>query len=284
MNKISLSRKLNICGNQLGFTLIELFIGIVISVIAITAGLKIFDHMQNSSVQQVEISMLQQNQRGVLTILERELRLIGMDMNQSNIFGITDVRKFTITNPGVDATPSAAGSPILRMTMDLNDDKSIGPGEIITYALYDRDNDGQPPFELARSTATPVTDEINGRQLLAEGIQAIGFAYAFDADGDGIIDRQVVVPGDPPSIIWAVDSNNDGLLDADLSGAALPGGGTVPTSAIRAVQFWILGMAQRQDSSYTNTNVYSVGDQPPFVPNDQFRRWLLTEIVHCRNL
>jgi type IV pilus assembly protein PilW len=174
--------------------------------------------------------------------------------------------------------------------MDLDDDKSIGPGETVTYALYDRDNDGQPPFELARSTANPGPDVIGGgtpdnRQLLAEGIQAIGFAYAFDADGDGIIDRKVVVPGDPPSIIWAVDSNNDGLLDADLAGAALPGGVTVPTNAIRAVQFRILGMAQRPDSSYANTNIYSVGNQPPINGSgDHFRRWLLSEVVHCRNL
>jgi hypothetical protein len=284
MNNISFSREPNIFRNQCGFTILELFIGIVISAITITAGLKIFDHMQNSSVQQVEISMLQQNQRGVLTILERELRMIGMDMNQSKIFGITDVRKFTITNPGVDAMPSAAGSPILRMTMDLNNDKIINAGETITYALYDRDGDGQPPFELARSTADSGPDLINGRQLLAEGIEAIGFAYAFDADGDGIIDRQVLVPGDPPSIIWAVDSNNDGLLDADLAGGALPGGGTVPTSAIRAVQFWILGSSQRPDSSYVNTNQYSVGDLPFGPRNDHFRRWLLSEIVHCRNL
>jgi prepilin-type N-terminal cleavage/methylation domain-containing protein len=284
MNNISLSRELNIFRNQWGFTLIELMIGIVVSAITITAGLKIYDHMQNSSVQQVEISMLQQNQRGVLTILERELRLIGMDMKQSKKFGITDVRKFTITSPGVNATPSAAGSPILQMTMDLNNDKIINAGETVTYALYDQDNDGQPPFALARSTAYSIPNLINGRQLLAEGIQAIGFAYAFDADGDGIIDRKVVVPGDPPSIIWAVDSNNDGLLDADLAGGALPGGVTVPTKAIRAVQFWILGMAQRPDSSYTDTNTYSVGGQPPIIPNDQFRRWLLTEIVHCRNL
>ncbi len=268
-----------------GFTLVELLVAVVVSVIVVTATIKVYKHMQNSSVQQVEISMLQQNQRGALAILERELRLIGMDRGQVKLFGLTDVRRFTISEPLTDAIPdaSATGSPILRMTLDLDEDGSIGANETITYSLYDRDNDGLPPYDLSRSTTLPGADVISGRELLAEGIEAIGFAYAFDADNDGRIDRTVVNPGDPPSIIWAIDSNNDNLLDADPGGTPL--GYTVPVSAIRGVEFWVLGCAQRPDPTYVNSSQYSVGYKTITPPaNDHFHRWLLNEIIHCRNL
>jgi prepilin-type N-terminal cleavage/methylation domain-containing protein len=273
-----------------GFTLVELLVAVVVSAIAVTATLKVYTHMQNSSVQQVEISMLQQNQRGALAILEREFRLIGMDQGQVKLFGVTDVRRFTISEPLTDAIPDAslAGSPILRMTLDLDDDGSIGANETITYALYDRDNDGRPPYELGRSTTLTGANAVSGLELLAEGIEAIGFAYAFDWDDgspDGRIDRVVVNPGDPPSILWAVDTDNDGHLDAEPGGAPLGFALPVPASAIRGVQLRILGSTLRPDPTYLNTNQYSLGDRV-FTPpaNDHFHRWLLTEIIHCRNL
>jgi prepilin-type N-terminal cleavage/methylation domain-containing protein len=287
MNTDMSSIKVGILKETKGFTLVELLVGIVISAIVITATMKIYTHMQNSNLQQVEISLLQQNQRGALAIMERELRLIGMDRDRKKGFDVKDVRRFSITEPGTDAIPdaSATGSPILRVAMDLNDNGTIDVGETITYALYDRNNDKHAPWELCRSTTLVNKNAISGRQMLAEGIEAIGFAYAFDWDNgtpDGKIDRVVVNPGDPPSIIWAIDSNNDGVLDADPGGNPL--GYTVPPANIRAVQLWILGSAQRPDPTYLNSNLYSVCNNPPFTPNDHFHRWLLTEIIHCRNM
>jgi hypothetical protein len=47
---------------------------------------------------------------------------------------------------------------------------------------------------------------------------------------------------------------------------------------------WILGRTQRPDPTYLNKNQYSVGNNAPFTANDHFHRWLLNEIIHCRNL
>jgi hypothetical protein len=121
-------------------------------------------------------------------------------------------------------------------------------------------------------------DDISGRQLLAEGIEDIMFTYAFDNDNDERIDRTA-----PPdnNIIWAIDSNNDGQLDSDLAGAAL--GYTVPPQNIRAVQVWVLARAKRPAANYTNSRQYSLGDHVTAV-NDNFRRWLLTDTLHIRNM
>ena len=263
---------------SIGFTLVELMIAMVISAIVISSATWIYIHIQTSSAQQVEISTIQQNLRGVLAIMESELRMAGEDRTLSFSFGVTDVRHFSITEPGTDAIPDASGSgsPILRMTLDIDDDGILDANETVTYSLYDKDGDGDL-LDLARSTTFPGVDVISGRQLLAEGIEAIGFAYAFDNDDDGEIDRT----GAGNDIIWAVDSDNDGSLDADLLLVNL--GYIVPPANIRAIQIWILARANRPDPKYENTHQYSVGTLN-ITPNDSYRRWLLTEVIHCRNL
>lgn len=266
--------------SQNGFTLIELIVAIGISAIFLIAVVTTQVKLQHSSTQQVEIATVHQNIRGALNIMEWEFRMIGMDWMQSANFGVTDVRRYAITDPATDATPdaSASGSPILRMSMDLNDNGQLDAGETITYLLYDRDGDGAL-FDLARSTVNAGSNSVSGRQLLAEGIEALALAYAFDQDSDGEIDRT-----NPPAnnIIWAVDSNNDGLLDSDLSGAPL--GFSVQPRNIKAVQIWILGRAARWTPDYVNSHQYTVGNRVIGPMNDHFHRWVLSEILHCRNL
>jgi prepilin-type N-terminal cleavage/methylation domain-containing protein len=266
---------------QSGFTLIEVVVALGISSLLLLVFLKVQTQMNNHSIQQVEIATMQQNLRGSLSLMEREIRMIGMDLMRSANFGVTDVRSFAVTEPSVDASPdnSADGSPILRMSLDLDDDGQLDGNETITYLLYDRNGDGRPPFELARSTTNPGADTVSGRELLAEGIERLAFAYAFDRDQDGSMDR-TAPPGN--NIIWAIDSDNDGELDADLLNVPL--GYTVRPADIRAVQVWILGVTKHGTSDYVNRHQYSVGNQVIGPLNDHFHRWMVREILHCRNL
>jgi type IV pilus assembly protein PilW len=279
MDSIALKANAKRPGKQSGFTMIELVIAIAISAVVIIVAAISFQQFENNSAQQIEIANAQLNLRGVLGIMEREFRMIGMDFNQSSStpFGVTDIRRFSITQPGTSAVPDTNGSPMLRMTLDLNDNGALDADETITYLLYDRNGDGTL-FDLGRSSTLPGTNLVTGRQLLAEGIQALGFVFAFDSDGDGAIDR-TPFPGN--NIIWAIDANNDNLLDSEPNGTPL--GYIVPPSAIRAVQLSILARVKNQDSKYVNTNSYSVGHQAIAPMNDHYRRWLLTEILHIRN-
>jgi prepilin-type N-terminal cleavage/methylation domain-containing protein len=265
---------------QFGFTLIEVMVALGIFSVLLIVILKVETQINNHSIQQVELATLQQNLRGSLALMERDLRMIGMDWTHSGNFGVTDVRSYAITDPSIDASPdnSAIGSPILRISLDLDDDGELDGNETITYLLYDRNADGQPPFELARSTTNPGANTVSNRELLAEGIERLFFAYAFDRDQNGSIDR---TPPPNNNILWAIDTNNDGLLDADLLNVAL--GYTVPPMDIRAVQVWILGVTQHGTPDYVNRHQYSVGNQVVGPPNDRFRRWMVTEILHCRN-
>jgi prepilin-type N-terminal cleavage/methylation domain-containing protein len=280
---ISRSRQ-RIAGNRFGFTLLELLIVMAVSAVVITGVISVFVHIEQSSAQQIAAGVLQQNQRGALAIMERELRLIGMDRTLSGNFRITDVRRYSIAGPGATAVPDGNGSPVLRMQIDLNEDGVLDPNETVTYSLYDKNGDGQPPWELGRSTRDMPgnnDNQITDPPMIAEGVEASGlaFAYAFDRDDDGKLDRDASGTGE---IIWAVDSDNDGTLDTEINGNAI--GQNVLPEKIKGVQFWLLGRTQRKDSKHINNRQYAVGDQLVGPFNDRHRRWLLSEIIHCRNL
>lgn len=262
-----------------GFTLVELLVAMAISGLVLTAFYAVFDNLQSSSLQQVELANMQQNQRGALAIMEREFRMIAADRGLTGQFRVTDIRRYDITQPGTTATPdnSAAGSPILRFTVDLDNDGLLGANETVTYLLYDRDGDPANGFDLARSVFNAGNGLVRQRDLLAESIDAIEFAYAFDRDLDGRIDRTGA-----DDIIWAVDTDNDGLLDADTANAAL--GFTVQPNMIRSVRVWILGRAQRGDDAFNNDETYTLANRVLPQYNDHVRRWMINQIINIRNL
>jgi type IV pilus assembly protein PilW len=276
----SLVSRINRKQHPSGFTLVELLVAMAISGIVLTAFYAVFDNLQSSSLQQVEIANMQQNQRGALAIMEREFRMIAADRGLTGQFRVTDIRRYNITQPGTTATPdnSAAGSPILRFTVDLDNDGLLGANETVTYLLYDRDGDPANGFDLARSVFNAGNGLVRQRDLLAESIDAIEFAYAFDQDLDGRIDRT----GANDDIIWAVDTDNDGLLDADTANAAL--GFTVQPNMIRSVRVWILGRAQRGDDAFDNDETYTLANRILPQYNDNMRRWLINQIINIRNL
>lgn len=276
----SLVSRINRKQHPSGFTLVELLVAMAISGIVLTAFYAVFDNLQSSSLQQIEIANMQQNQRGALAIMEREFRMIAADRGLTGQFRVTDIRRYNITQPGTTATPdnSAAGSPILRFTVDLDNDGLLGANETVTYLLYDRDGDPANGFDLARSVFNAGNGLVRQRDLLAESIDAIEFAYAFDQDLDGRIDRT----GANDDIIWAVDTDNDGLLDADTANAAL--GFTVQPNMIRSVRVWILGRAQRGDDAFDNNETYTLANRILPQYNDHMRRWMINQIINIRNL
>ncbi len=269
-----------------GFTLLELLMAMFVSIIVLGAVYATYAVEQRSYVKQRLIADVQQNVRGSLLILQRHVRLAGT-ANANN--GIASIAMLDISgNPDVNGFPSIS----LQGDFDLD-----GAADTAVFRIYDFMNDGTNDLGLNFNGG--------GTQLLAEGIQAIGLAYAIDANGDGVMDTTPV----NNNLIWAVDSNNDGMLDTNLDAnddgtidinddqdgdgiLGTPLGTLVPTSAIRMVQIWVLGVSQRQETKGTlDTGFYVVGHRvwplPTTNPNgfqDRFRRRLLSSVVFCRNL
>lgn len=266
--------------NNKGFTLIELLIAMAISGVVTGAIYSAFQSQQTAYVTQEQVVDMQQNLRAAAYLMDSEIRMAGYDP----------------AIPKAGAAIDIARGAELRFTSDKNGDGdfvNLAPppandeNEQIRYALTnDADRDGiadASPCELGRETWG------GGLQPAAENVDALGFAYAFDANDDGELESS---GGD---VIWAIDSDNDGFLDTNLdtNGDGVidindpPGGvglaNQVGISRIRAVRIWVLARTRTEARDYLDTRTYKVGDNL-ITPGDHFRRRLLTTNVTCRNL
>lgn len=315
-----------------GFTIVELMVAIALTAVVGVAVVASSVSMKKSGSMVRQVSNMQQNLRGSIYILNRDIRMVGFDPMETGNFGITDIGPWSV--PAGAADPVAAGgfnpsidTPSLTFTgddnHDLNLDATDGNGnldaqETIAYRLYDDNSDGV--WDLARDVGVPGTAGFT-RQLVAEGIEHIGFAYAIDDNRDDRLDT-ITNPGS--NIIWAADSDWDGVLDTNLDtnndgrvteaddtdgdqritqadgafgnlAALVPDIFPVPLNRIRAVRIWLLARTPYEVDDYSNSRrYYVVGDQiwpqptaaTPFPGgfNDGIRRRLLVKTIQFRNI
>jgi len=150
-----------------GFTLTELLIAMVISGIVAAGIYSTFYSQQKSYLTQEQIAAMQQNLRGAMHILGRDIRMAGYNPTSFATAGI-----------------QTAQANSIRFTMDITNDAGTGipdgdtgdPNEDITYALVDLDGDGDT--DLGRN-------DVNGGGIhqIAENIDALDFVY-LDEDGN----------------------------------------------------------------------------------------------------
>jgi type IV pilus assembly protein PilW len=317
-------------GGFAGFTLVELMVGMVVGGLVATAIMSAYLTTAKHISEQRDVAEMHMNQRGSVEDMELQIRMAGYDPlapMPRNWFGITNVQRWTIEDEATAPVLAAAGSPSLTLIYDeyatVAADGSLDANDsIISYRLMDENNDGL--FELARDVEPGDNSGlILPREILAENIYAIGFAYAVDDDGDGQVDT---IPANDPNgrVIWAVDSDNDNVLDAnldvnndgsitmaddtngdDLIDQTDAGAGqiatTYPLSSIRAVRIWLLARAEKTTEGYSvlaksgDPNFrYVVGSQfftpvttvlnPADEIPDNLRARLMVRTIECRNL
>lgn len=273
-----------------GFTLMELMVTLALTSIIIAVIYSAYTLQQRTFRRETLVVAAQQNARNALFLMENEIRMAGYDRHNTDLFGITDIRL------------DAAGFGTLTFTADYGfltntDNGTVDGDETITYALYDAGSTmAVGNFDLGRDDDGGATPP----DLVAEGIEALGFAFAFDEDEDGQLDTSA-----GGNVIWAVDSDSDNDLDAtldndddgdidpdddvnndnviDTSDGALPS--EVNIDRIRAIKVFILARTKSPDFGFNDTSTYVVGSRivdPP--AGDSFRRRLLSTTVKCRNI
>lgn len=279
-----------------GFTLIELMISLAAASI-VTAGIYGFYHVQQKShvTQQVVVEM-QQNVRATLSLMKREIRMMGYDpaaMDGEESDGDADIDE---ADESSDAGIVIAARDMIQFDWDSNGNCTIdntGTGEEIIYRLpaaNDTNGDG-----IADSGSAPLGRDLGGPtpQLvtMADNVQAVGFAYAYDDDGDEQLDTSA-----GGNVIWAYDSDADGFLDRILDtnddgliNAADTVGGdvlapTINIGSIRSVRIWLLGRTSVPIRDHQDNGTYVIGDRRVNAAGDSFQRRLLVETIHCRNM
>ena len=280
---------------QSGFTLVELLIAMVVALVAIGAIYSVYICQLHSYRNEQLTSQAQQNLRGAMVILEQEIRMAGYDPENTGQFGIVDVRRYDLIDRNA---LNLEGQPILSYTLDMDengdlDDRSGGHNrEHPNFRMRNDRSKGR--VYLSWNTGT-------SWQPLAENIQAIGFAFAVDMDDDGRPDTW----SDGPHLIWAVDSDNDNLLDTHLDtnddgridtaddadgdlrltgadGAAL--NPPVPLDRIKIVRVWLLSVSSQPLKGHLDSRSYVVGDRVIKAAPDGFAHQLLETVIEGRNL
>jgi len=151
-----------------GFTLVEILVGMAISLLVIGSIYSVYQTQQKSYVVQEQVTVMQQNLRAGMTMLTRDIRMAGYDPTVSVTVGIT-----------------LANSNTLQFTRL---DDSLTAIETITYTLQDNGGDGDN--DLFRNAG-------GGPQLIAENIDALNFVYlnqngyALDDDGSGNVTTNI---------------------------------------------------------------------------------------------
>lgn len=269
--------------NSGGHTIVELVIAMALAAILITAIYQIHAVRQKSYAQQQLAVEMQQNIRAAISLMKREIRMAGYDPAAND--GLDSDGDTVIDNVEESAGTGihTAGRNMIQISFDNDADRNIAPGERITYGfanLYDANDNG-----IADAGAAPLGRQAGAGTLipLAESIQAVGFAYAFDNNNDGNLDTDDgTVSG---NIIWAFDSTPDDENDeltTDLD-TGLPLVVPIPLSDIRAVRIWILARTRAPVRDHFDNRTYTVGDRT-ISSADKHPRRLIRATVYCRNM
>ncbi len=147
--------------NAQGFTLIEVVVGLAISLILMGVAVTIFNVQRKSYSMQEQVTEMQQNVRAAMDTMVREIRMAGYDPTGAGFVGI-----------GTNTTT------LLQILADLDGNgTTTGTHEDITYRYYNA-NDATYPRKIKRKT------EGSTFQPLAENIEECNFLYY---DGNGIV-------------------------------------------------------------------------------------------------
>lgn len=174
-----------------GFTMVELLVAMLISVIVLGTVYIAYKSQQATYVQQQSVVELQQNLRAATDLMVRELRLTGYDPEDSGKFGIR-----TMEDGLVWITRDSNDSG--KITDDI-DFSSIEDVEIVGFGFsqtdnVDSDNDGEPDDKSPAQLMILCNDTSAGHYTeipIADNIQVVEFRY-LDEDGDVTTDADDV--------------------------------------------------------------------------------------------
>jgi type IV pilus assembly protein PilW len=271
--------------NDSGFSLVELLIVVAITGIVMTGIFAVFRAQQKAHLTNSQTVEIQQNLRAGLYMIERDARLAGYSPS---------------ANTG--ATITQATRTRFRFTWDDNEDKDVDdPGEDIAFGMgptHDADDDGEADDGMGTLGRSLDGGAFNP---IANNIQAIAFAYAFDSDLDKKLDT--ITSGGVERVMYAYDSDDDGELDtlAEADAIAMNGGDTdftnkgntvpanisasdVPLDSIRAVRIWVVARSRRAITGYEDNRTYALPGNTIAGGGDAFMRRSMISTIKCRNM
>ena len=252
-----------------GFSLVELLTVVAITGIVMTGIFAVFRAQQTAHLTNSQTVEIQQNLRAGLYMIERDARRAGYSPSG---------------NP--DAEIKRATRTRFRFTFDPEDGDVNDPVKDIAFGMgptHDADDNGEADDGLGALGRSLDGGAFNP---IANNIQAIAFAYAFDSDRDKKLDT--VTPGGD-IVMWAYDDDGDDNRDtlAEAEAIAANGGAAiadVPLDRIRAVRIWLLARSRRPITGYEDNRTYELPGNTISGGGDAFMRRSMISTIKCRNM
>ena len=139
-----------------GFTLLELLVVMALSGIVMASLYATFLSQQRSYQMTEQVVAVQQNLRGAMYYMERDIRIAGYDPKRTNDFGVTAIsaQSITVTMDTGKADGTGKDDGIMKFEH----------GETITYA-----------YNAGENTITRDPNDSSGAQRIAENVTGLTF-------------------------------------------------------------------------------------------------------------
>lgn len=307
--------------NTAGFSLSELMIAMLLSLMIISMALTAFSSLSRSARQTQQLAELQQNAQLISSLFQRELTNIGFWGGRAA--PTTAVTSVLPAAPVADCADSvldsgsfpASGKAFVTLyaSLQLNcAPNAIAGSEILqlkrligqpTLPAQFRDNRFyfETDWQLSRfvdSNSAKLSTErdywpyqhlvfyLQQQQLLGQTLPVLmRKRLSRNAAGVAQISTDSILDGvERLHFEFGIDSNADGQLDYMLSTAQmLPELWQQQSSRIISIRYHILLRARQADPNYINQQQYEMGSQLFVAPADNYRRLLLSSSVFFHN-
>ncbi len=295
--------RLNGGGRAAGFSLIELLLAAAVGLIVIFGVVGLYvSHIKTFQAEDMKRD-LQQKSRFAENKIGKDFRTIGYDGKNGREFGLTDISLDEWGNSTLEFTADI-GKPRDGQCNCNNGDLDVN--ETFKFRLYK--SSLTPPAQAGDpnggNTDLGKKVGIGTNSLMIPGVEAVSFAYAYDVNLDGKLERY------NNGVIWAIDTDGDNQLDSAIDSnfdgevnfadtpvplANLEQTTNIRISRIRAVKAWILLRSQKKRRELPNhlaegSKTYYVGHRTLSTGTGEDRldpyhmRMLLTFTVKLRNM
>lgn len=273
-------------GNN-GFTLVEMMIAITVFAIVMGGVYSVYRAQMKTHYIQQQVVDMHQNIRAAIYLMERDIKLAGLNPTGADDIGITaadnHLFEFNLDNSGGydDDIDNDGNDGVDEGDNDLDDNGNGFFDEADEAEWYDGDTDD--PNEVVKFRLSNDGD--------GNGIND-GLAGQLDGDGASCdLQRWDAVSGAYRTLALNIDALNFVYLKGDGSLADGDGDG-IPEDmeSIETVQVALVARSGATPSVFfsdeTNTQSYTnqQGDEILPAQNDTFRRILMTMEVRCRNI
>ena len=308
-------------GSHSGFTLLELLVTVPLALILMAGIYRTFKIQQDSYLVQDQVTVMQQNLRGAMYFITRDLLMAGylssldtsphtLDWDGSGgtlaetkrplIIGRDNVHiggdkikdntdtlvivKASDEGRSLNTGENATGDEILLTSMDVGLN-APGTGGKNFGVLVKQDYSKADFFEVTSIAGTriTVTSGLSGSYGPGDLIyRADLIAYRIDEENPNQLRRANIGQGIGYGVI--AENIENIQIRYQLSTGLWTDNPAGMEASIRAVQVFLLGRTATLQRGYRDTETYAIANSPPIKPNDAYRRKVFSTIVKTRNI